>query len=542
MHPEKMLTATGVTVLALAVVIALATAPARAAGPPASAAAAPVPPERPDDPEMARPEGLPRPKTATVVTRNGYLSVQVNVDADGLNIPGDAANEPSIAIDPTAPDRMVVGWRQFDTVRSNFREAGVAYSLDGGRSWTFPGVLENGVFRSDPVLEFDPAGRAHYNSLAVPGGSIVTDFFTSDDEGRSWSEPIQGFGGDKAWFTVDGDRDGASSFLYEVWSPEQNVWDDHVMTRSTNGGDSYEYPFAIDPVPAWGSLAVGPEGELYIAGNASLDLGRIVLQRSLDAFDPAVVVPTFESFEIPLGGSQGVGNGTTGSPNPVGLLGQVWVATDRGDGPRRGTVYVVCSVDPPGPDPADVHFVRSTDRGETWSEPRRIHPDGDRRWQWFGTMAAAPDGRLDVVWVENLDRATPSVGELRYSSSADGGDSWSEPVAVTPPFDSHLGWPSQQKLGDYYQLRSDLVGADLIYAATFNGEQDVYYLRLGDRDCDRNGRGDTADLAAGTLTDCDRNQIPDSCELAARQDLDRHGDGVLDRCQAPRFSGGRVSP
>src|SRR5262249_26229795 len=41
-------------------------------------------------------------------------SVQVNVDANGLNIPGDAANEPSLVIDPTNPLRMTIGWRQFD--------------------------------------------------------------------------------------------------------------------------------------------------------------------------------------------------------------------------------------------------------------------------------------------------------------------------------------------------------------------------------------------------------------------------------------------
>ena len=55
-------------------------------------------------------------------------SYQVNVNAAGQNIPGDAANEPSICIDPTNPNRMAVGWRQFDTTNSNFRQSGVAYT------------------------------------------------------------------------------------------------------------------------------------------------------------------------------------------------------------------------------------------------------------------------------------------------------------------------------------------------------------------------------------------------------------------------------
>ena len=42
-----------------------------------------------------------------------YTSYQVNVDANGDNVVGDAANEPSICVDPTNGNRMSIGWRQF---------------------------------------------------------------------------------------------------------------------------------------------------------------------------------------------------------------------------------------------------------------------------------------------------------------------------------------------------------------------------------------------------------------------------------------------
>ena len=41
-----------------------------------------------------------------------------------------------------------------------------------------------------------------------------------------------------------------------------------------------------------------------------------------------------------------------------------------------------------------------------------------------------------------------------------------------------MGWPNQAKIGDYYTMISDDAGADVAYAATFNGGQDVYYLRI----------------------------------------------------------------
>ena len=91
-----------------------------------------------------------------------FTSFQVNVDANGNNIVGDAANEPSIAVDPTNLSKMVIGWRQFNSLQSNFRQGGLGAdkfrytsTSDGGTTWTFPSVLENNVFRSDPVLGSD---------------------------------------------------------------------------------------------------------------------------------------------------------------------------------------------------------------------------------------------------------------------------------------------------------------------------------------------------------------------------------------------------
>ena len=94
-----------------------------------------------------------------------FTSYQVNVNSSGQNIVGDAANEPSICVDPTNGNKIAIGWRQFNSVSSNFRQAGWGYTINGGTSWTFPGVLENNVFRSDPVLDSDDTGRFYYLSL-----------------------------------------------------------------------------------------------------------------------------------------------------------------------------------------------------------------------------------------------------------------------------------------------------------------------------------------------------------------------------------------
>src|SRR6266480_4074595 len=98
-----------------------------------------------------------------------FVSYQVNVDSNGNNIVGDAANEPSISVDPTNGNKIAIGWRQFDTWTSNFRQAGYGYTTDAGFTWHFPGVLQAGAYRSDPVTNSDETGNFFYLSIFVNG-------------------------------------------------------------------------------------------------------------------------------------------------------------------------------------------------------------------------------------------------------------------------------------------------------------------------------------------------------------------------------------
>ena len=115
--------------------------------------------EVPGDPYLPNASNPPKTSPSFHFKSSGIFTTQVNVSANQQNILGDAANEPSIAVDASNPARMVIGWRQFDNVNSNFRQAGYAYTADSGMTWTFPGVLEPTVFRSDPVLDYDTAGN-----------------------------------------------------------------------------------------------------------------------------------------------------------------------------------------------------------------------------------------------------------------------------------------------------------------------------------------------------------------------------------------------
>jgi len=51
-------------------------------------------------------------------------------------------------------------------------------------------------------------------------------------------------------------------------------------------------------------------------------------------------------------------------------------------------------------------------------------------------------------------------------------------VKLSESFDPLVGWPNQQKMGDYYEMISDNTSAHLAWANTLNNEQDVYYTRI----------------------------------------------------------------
>lgn len=400
------------------------------------------------------------------------FTTQVNVNEDGENILGDAANEPSIAVDPTNPNRMVIGWRQFDNVNNNFRQAGYGYSLDGGQSWTFPGVIDPGVFRSDPVLDFDSEGNFYYNSLTKDDyGNYNCDVYKIDDGGIEWDEGTYAHGGDKQWMRIDRTDGIGNGNNYSFWTSYYSSCYPGFFTRSTDNCTSFEGCVTIPGNPHWGTLAVGPDGELYSVGAAQYG---IKVAKSTTAQDPDFPVTWDFESQVNLDGEI-----TGWKPiNPAGLLGQAWIDVDISDGPGRGNVYVAASVDRNSiNDPGDVMFTKSTDGGYTWSAPIRINNDlATDNYQWFGTMSVAPSGRIDIIWLDTRDAPQYTyLSSLYYSFSIDQGETWSENLKLSDLFDPHLGWPNQEKMGDYFDMVSVDEGAHLSWANTLNGEQDVYY-------------------------------------------------------------------
>jgi hypothetical protein len=413
-----------------------------------------------------------------------FTSYQANVDTNGNNILGDAANEPSISVDPTNLSKMVIAWRQFNSIQSDFRQSGWGYTTDAGIHWTFPGVLQNNVFRSDPVTKSDEAGNFFYLSLqsTQQESFFCDDVWRSTNGGQSWTEqsPDQaGHGGDKEWFTIDTTNGTGHGFLYQFWTGFF-ACDTGEFNRSIDSGVNWQTPINIPNSADTGTLDVDTNGNLFVGGGGS----PFYSIRSSNAQN-GNQTPTFDRVtQVNMGGDL-----IQGGINGIGLCGQTFLAVDRSGTATNNYVYMLASVLPTGAGSGtNVMFSRSTDGGQTFSAPIRINddPNPQNKWHWFGTISVAPNGRIDSVWYDTRNAANNIDSQLFYSYSTDGGLTWAPNIAVSNSFNPQAGFPNNQKIGDYITIVSDNTGGNVAYAATFNvnpnavggHEQDVYYVRV----------------------------------------------------------------
>jgi hypothetical protein len=333
------------------------------------------------------------------------------------------------------------------------------------------------------VTKSDETGNFFYLSLqsTEQQSFFCDDLWRSTNGGQSFTEQSPdeaGHGGDKEWFTIDTNVGGMGhGFVYQFWTGFF-ACDFGEFNRSTDSGATWMSPIDIPNSPDTGAMAVDTNGNLFLAGGGA----PFWCVRSSNAQNGGQT-PTFDQVtQVNLGGDL-----IQGGVNGIGLCGQTFIAIDRSGGPTNNNVYVVASVTPDF-NGTNVMFARSTDGGQTFSAPQRLNDDpvNPNKWHIFGTPSVAPNGRIDVVWLDSRNAANNTDMQLFYTYSTDGGVTWAANIPVSDSFDPQAGYPNNQKIGDYITIVSDATGGNVAYAATYNvnpnavggHEQDVYYVRV----------------------------------------------------------------
>ena len=390
-------------------------------------------------------------------------------DGSGVNFPG-AEVEPWIEVDPTDP-MDIVGFYQQDRYSNGGAKGNVAsVSTNGGVTWIQVAVPNDtrctgGAFQrsSDPWISYGPDGTLHAMSLVTDpdvGGAFGANGMTynrSTTDGLTWepairlvTDPLGRFLNDKNSMTADPND---ADFVYAVWdrlqvsqgsviNPENVVGlgfkGPIYFTRTTNGGDSWE-----------------PARKIYETGANKQTLGnQIVVEPAADGGS------LFDFFADIVNASN-----------------------------RRG-----------GIGPVKLSYIRSDNRGATWTNPARIDdmipmslvredtpidvepvacPDASdqgacpiRAGDLIPEVAVdRRNGNLYAVWMDaRFDGGLFLIDHdnIAFSQSTNGGATWSTPIKVnrTPAddpdnYDMQAFTPSVHVDGDgtvtvtYYDLRNN---------------------------------------------------------------------------------------
>ena len=393
--------------------------------------------------------------------------------------------------------------------------------MDGGETW-LDGLLPlypAGVHSAgDPALAFDASGNVYYASLGFPeegsrcepaGGIYVSK---SSDGGLTWDAPVQVMSNMSAPFILFADKEyvavdrsggtyggqiyiSMTAFFFDACL-EGYQSSPIVVATLTPGGAGLESLVQVgegDDFFSQGSIpAVDSSGNLYVA-YGTFDLGC-----------PETV--TQFAGEEPYGQQQSIhvvksvdGGATFGAPVRAacqfGLpyyeaLGtkiltpttfRVNAYPSMATNPVNGHIYIVWTEWHPHTD-ADVHFIRSTDGGASWTDPLRVNDDliGNGKDQFFPWVSVSPDGsRVDVVFYDRRDDPDNIKFHTYVSSSFDGGQTFASnrrvtSVASDPANDGFDG----RFIGDYNGIVSTNEALHPAWTDTRRGEADVFYSRV----------------------------------------------------------------
>jgi hypothetical protein len=345
---------------------------------------------------------------------------------------GRTGSEPAIAVNHLNPAQVV-----------GFGGGWAGYSTDFGRTFTpvQPGAA-GGRSGGDPSLVFDDKGSVFLGILwiqrnGLPGywghgpganGILVR---RSPDGGKTWdAEPsvVKEWKGDepqvsledmpRLWADVE-PRSPHKGNLYIAWIEWQLTQSIVLFSRSTDAGKTWSPPTRISTKAGYprddnGAVVgiigtVAPDGTQYVVWNEGLNVTLAISRDGGKTFEPSK--PIFDVGPPYFGGASGI-------PGVSRAMGFPQIGLDG----RTGALYVTWSDFRNGD--VDVFISRSSDRGKTWSPPKRVNDDpvhsgADQFLQW---LAVDPqDGSLYVQFYDRRDDPQNRKTRVTLARSTDGG-------------------------------------------------------------------------------------------------------------------------
>lgn len=239
---------------------------------------------------------------------------------------------------------------------------------------------------------------------------------------------------------VEQAADAQLGYVYETWMGCSGI----AFARSTDGGRTFGPPLSVpgsvgSDYNSWDpAVAVGPDGTVYAAFMraknsqwypvvaASFDHGQTFTQ----------VTPLLPPDAKNWGDRDFIAVGPDGS---------VYLTYDYG--PNRTSVTFVCSASGScGFSTGDVNVVvqKSTDHGRTFGPMRYVSPGFPASGGDLAPIVVEPNGRVDAIYqgygITDTTTYAMTPAYTYFTSSSDGGETWSPPVKVGPEAGTMSVW------------------------------------------------------------------------------------------------------
>ncbi len=438
----------------------------------------------------------------------------------GTNYPNTEV-EPYLAVNPVNPSNVVATWQQDRYSGGAAKGSGVGVSFDGGLTFTastIPGLTKctgGTIFEraSDPWLSFSPNGTLYAMSLVEtklptgannPSGMAVSRSF---DGGGTWGAPVFVINdtdptkfNDKNSLTADPTD---NNFAYAIW----DRLDAPIGKGSLKSGENA----AGFRGPTWfarttnGGVTWEPARQIFVPGNNDQTIGNQIV-----VLPDGTLVDVFDLIHNDNKGHvkgtnvavlRSTDHGATWSSTPTIISSLQFVQVvdpDTGALVRTGDIIPEVAVDPvsgalhvvwqdgrfSGGARSDVTFSTSVDGGLTWSSPARINtPSGVSAFT--PSVAVASDGTVGVSYYDFRNNTAAAglptdVWFTHCHSDCANPASWSE-VHAYGPFDMEKAPVARGFfLGDYEGIAPVGTAFDLLFSVAGSGSNssDVVFLQM----------------------------------------------------------------